>query len=182
MKFLILAKIISGISDNARINVQVTDSAVDNIRPSLADFLSHPDLPSVHTKSAVLFESRSPLEARQNEKAPRIFPVMDHATAEFLSKTDIRIPFDRSFVRSFDLPACHGHRVLFEIALSRIMQYFSSYRTSKGRHMRGTEKGDPGNDRRDGPSLTRTIDNVHREFQQSASRGHKSTIYLMLDR
>lgn len=178
MKFLILAKIISGISDNARINVQVTDSAVDNIRPSLADFLSHPDLPSVHTKSAVLFESRSPLEAKQNEKAPRIFPVMDHATVEFLSKTDIRIPFDRSF----DLPACHGHRVLFEIALSRIMQYFNSYRTSKGRHVRGTEKGDPGNDHRDGSSLTRTINNVHREFQQSASLGHKSTIYLMLDR
>lgn len=44
--------------------------------------------------------------------------------------------------------------------------------------MRGTEKGDPGNDRHDGPSLIR----IHREFQQSASPGRKPTIALMLDR
>jgi len=135
MKLFNVSKIISDIHDNAEINMQVTDSTVDNIRPLLADFLSHPDLSSMHMKSTVLFESSSLLEGQENEKASRIFSVMDHATAEFLSKIDISIPFDRSLVRSFDLPACHGHHVLFEITLSRIMQYFSSYQTSKKRHV-----------------------------------------------
>lgn len=48
--------------------MQVTDSAVDNIRPSLADFLSHPDLPSVRMKSTVLFESSSLLSRGETKR------------------------------------------------------------------------------------------------------------------
>lgn len=123
--------------------MQVTDSAVNNIRPSLADFLSQSDLPtSVCAKSTVLFErraARSSRGARQNEKTSRIFFVMDSTPRQnFYRKPISAFP---STVRSFDLPAMpRATRVLFEIALSRIMHYFSSYRTSKKRHVRGTEK------------------------------------------
>lgn len=111
-------------------------------------------------------------------------------TGRILSKTDIRIPFDRPFVRSYvrlsvrltcHPTARHGHRVLFEIALSRIMQYFSLYWASKGETRVSTENG-PGKTLSRGPFAWPSspftlrpfaIDTVRREFQQFPSMVHQ---------
>lgn len=62
----------------------------------------------------------------------------------------------RSSVRSTYL---HGYGVLFEIALSRIMQYFNFYRgRRKGRHVREAPRGETrSRERSCGPSRLRSI-------------------------
>lgn len=153
--------------------MQVTDSTVDNIRPSLADFLLHPDLPSTRTKSTVLFESSSPLPRGETKRKgashiSRNGPRYGRIFIENRYPHSLR-PFVRPSVRltCTPRPLC----IIRDCAFSNnaVLQYLSKG-MSKGRHVRGTEKSDPRNDHRDRCPFIHTIDNVRRELQQFSKR------------
>lgn len=92
---------IFGIPNNG-INIQVTDSTVDNIRPSLADFLLHPDLPSMHTKSTFSKAARPSRGETKRKGASHIFRNGPHYGRIFIEN---RYPhFLRPFVRLTCMP------------------------------------------------------------------------------
>lgn len=145
MKFFNVSKIIPDIHDNAKINVQVTDSTVDNIRPSLADFLSHPDLPSKHTKSAVLFERQFAARGARKRKGTSHIshngPRYGRIFIENRYRHSLR-PFARLFVRltCIPRPPC----IVWDCAVSdnAVFQFLSDM----GRHVRSRERRNPRND------------------------------------
>lgn len=141
MKFLISARkyLLCGAS---LITPGLIDLAVDNIRLSVVGRFPCASWPIFraqridHLESSWLFERRDDAR-RDTSHVARNGP---RHGREFYRKPISAFPSTiRSSVRSTYL---HGYGVLFEIALSRIMQYFSFYRERrKGRHVREAVEG-----------------------------------------
>lgn len=165
MKFLISERKISplrSILDNARINKSHRGLSVVG-RVPCASWPIFRARGIDQLESSRLFERRC--ETRRD--ASHVARNGPRHGREFYRKPISAFPsIIRSSVRSTYL---HGYGVLFEIALSRIMQYFSFYRgRRKGRHVREAVEGIGSREWSRGPSRLRSI-LFAGEFQQFPS-------------